>query len=256
MTEILKGKVASVTGSTSGIGEAIAKGLAAEGASVIVSGRRKERGEKIAEEIIDSGGSACFVESDVTSPEDCRRICRAAQEEFGGLDTLVNNAGIFTRRVFEEISPEFWDKMFAVNIRGAFLCSQAAVPLMKKRGGGSIINIGSAVPFGGSRKLFAYACSKRSLHGMTELMARMLAGDQIRVNWITVGWVLTEKELEIQALEGRSEKDMRKYAQRLPTGRFNTAEEYADLCVFLASEKARSITGTSLNAAAGMGIRM
>ncbi|MBM4081796.1 MAG: SDR family NAD(P)-dependent oxidoreductase, partial [Planctomycetes bacterium] len=132
----LLNKIGVVTGSTSGIGAAIAQALAAEGARVVVSGRREGEGEKVAAGIRGAGGQAVFQKTDLAAPDECARLCRRAQEEFGGLDILVNNAGLFPRASFDDTTLELWDELFAVNVRGAFLCSQAAAPLMRQRGGG------------------------------------------------------------------------------------------------------------------------
>lgn len=251
----LLGKVAAVTGSTSGIGAAVARAFASEGAKVVVSGRRDERGRAVAEQIVEAGGEACFVRADVAEPADCTRICREAEGAFGGLDILVNSVGIFPRAAFEETTPEFWDRMFAVNVRGPFLCCQAAVPLMRKRGGGSIINIGSTLPWVPGGKLFAYGCSKGALYTMTRQLAGMLRGDRIRANWITVGWVLTEMELEVWDQQGGREQ-LEERRKHLPMGEFNTLDDMAAACVYLASDAAVRVTGTDLNVSAGMQIRM
>jgi len=251
----LQDKIAVITGSTSGIGEAVAKAFAAEGASVVVSGRREDRGEKVVEAIRAQGGKAVFEKTDVSIPEDCERVCKRAEEEFGGLDILVNNAGIFPRASFEDTTAEFWDKIFQVNLRGAFLCCKAAVPLMRKRGGGSIINIGSCHAFQGWQMLFAYGCSKAGLYALTMNLARILAKDRIRVNWITVGWVLTEKELEVQEKEGHNIDWLKQHEAKLPMGQYNTLEDIVAGCLFLASDESARITGTDLNISAAMCIK-
>jgi hypothetical protein len=252
----LQDKVAVVTGSTSGIGEGIARTFAAEGAAVVVSGRRAERGEAVAQTIRAAGGRAVFQQTDLKDPEQCRRLCLRARQEFGGLDTLVNNAGIFPRASFEEITVELWDEIFQVNLRGAFLCSQAAVGLMRDRGGGSIVNMGSGHAFGCWEKLIHYGTSKTALYAMTMHLARALARDQIRVNWITVGWVLTEKERETEAGDGNDADKLAEIGERLPMGGFDTVEEMAAACVYLASDEAARITGSNVNASGGMCVRI
>jgi len=249
----LHGKIAVVTGSTSGIGEGIARAFAAEGARVVVSGRREDRGQNVAAAIRDSGGQAVFQAADVARPEDCERLCRRAAEEFGGLDILVNNAGIFPRMPPDQTTVEFWDAIFDTNVRGAFLCSKAAVPLMRGRGGGAIINIGSGHAFGGTGGgLFAYGASKGALYVMTVKLASVLARDRIRVNWVTVGWVLTEMEFQTQAREGRDRQTLLANESRLPMGQYNTVEDIAEGCIYLASDAAARVTGSDLNISAGM----
>ncbi|NOZ22998.1 MAG: glucose 1-dehydrogenase [Planctomycetes bacterium] len=256
MTKRLEGKVAVVTGSTSGIGVGIVKAFAAEGARIVVSGRRKERGEEVAAEARNAGGEAVFHQTDVLKPEDCEGVCRRAVDEFGGLDILVNNAGVFPRANFEDTDADLWDRIFDINVRGPFLCSKAAAPLMRARGGGSIINIGSGNAFGFYNALFAYSTSKSALHAMTMRLARILAPDRIRVNWITVGWILTEKEFDIQAGEGHDPEWLKQHEAHLPMGQYNTVEDVTAACVYLASDDAIRVTGADLAAAAGMGIHI
>jgi NAD(P)-dependent dehydrogenase (short-subunit alcohol dehydrogenase family) len=252
----LDGKVAVVTGSTSGIGRAIASTFAKNGARVVVSGRRRDRGTAVAGEIKRSGGSAVFCRTDVAVPADCRALIERAVKEFGGVDILVNNAGIFPRAEIEETTPELWDEIFNVNVRGAFFCCQAAIPLMKGRGGGTIINIGSGHPFTGYTALTAYGISKGALYTMTRRMAIGLARDRIRVNWITVGWVLTEKELEVQAGEGKDVEALEKIRESLPMGQMSTEADVADACLYLAGPSGERITGTDILASAGMTIHL
>ncbi len=248
--------MAVVTGSTSGIGEDIACGLAREGASVVVSGRRRDRGEAIVEKIVESNGKAAFVQADLADASQCEMLIESAVERFGGLDILVNNAGIFPRATLEETDIAFWDAMFAINVRAPFFCVKHAVPHMRERGGGSIINIGSGHPWFNSPNLIAYGTSKGALYTLTRKLAATLARDRIRVNWITVGWVLTEKEFEVQAGQGISPEKLREIEQGLPMGAMNTGDDYAAACVYLASGDAKHVTGTDLNASAGLSMHL
>lgn len=253
----LAGKTAVITGSTSGIGEAIARRFAAEGARVVVSGRRTERGEAVVAAIRAAGGEALFQAADLRRPDDCSGLIHRAVAAYGGLDILVNNAGIFPRRPFLETTPDFWDEVFAVNLRAPFLCAQAAVPPMRERGGGCILNIGSGNAFLTGERLIAYGVSKAALYNLTMNLARCLAPDHIRVNWLTVGWVLTEQEFQVQEeQEGRSREDMLAAAARLPMGEYTQVEDVAAGCVFLASDEAARITGTDLNVTAGLRVRV
>ncbi len=255
MAQQLSGKVAVVTGSTSGIGAAIAQRLAADGARVVVSGRREDAGQAVVEAIVAAGGQARFQRCDLRSPDDCRALCDAAGAAYGGLDVLVNNAGIFPRASLEETTPELWDDIMVTNLRGPFLCAQAALPYMRQRGGGCIINVGSGNAYVAGRSLLAYGVSKGALLNLTMNLAKLLAPDHIRVNWLTVGWVLTEKEYEVQAGEGRSATELEQIAERLPWGQFNTPDEYGAACAWLASDEARHVTGCELNSSAGLTVR-
>ena len=256
MAKRLNGKVAVVTGSTSGIGAGIVTAFAAEGAKVVVSGRRKEHGEEVVAAARDAGCEAVFHPTDVLKPEDCEAVCRRAADEFGGLDILVNNAGIFPRATLEESDAELWDQIFDINVRAPFLCSRAAVPLMRKRGGGSIINIGSGNAFGFHPPLFAYCTSKSALHAMTMRLASILAKDRIRVNWVTVGWVLTEKEFEVQAGEGHDREWLKQREADLPMGEYNRVEDVTAACIYLAGDASSRVTGSDLAASAGMGVHI
>lgn len=253
----LTGKVAVVTGSTDGIGAGIAQRFAAEGASVVVCGRRREKGDAVAGGICDAGGQAVFQQADLRKPDDCTRLIARAVDEFGALDVLVNNAGVFPRAGVEDTPLEMWDEIFELNVRGAFLCSQAAIPHLRQRGGGAILNIGSCHAFNCGRNLFAYGTSKSALYGMTMHLARALAGDHIRVNWITVGWVLTDMEIRTQSeMEGHDEQWLRETGKRAPMGERNSVEDIAGGCVYLASDDAKHVTGTDLNISAGYCVRV
>jgi len=252
----LQDKVAVVTGSTSGIGACIARRFAAEGARVVVSGRRVDEGEQVVADIVAAGGSAVFQRADLALPDDCRALIARAVDEYGDLEILVNNAGIFPRASRADTSPEFWDHIQDVNVRGAMLCGQAAEPIMTARGGGSIINMGSCNAFIGGENLLAYSVSKGALYNLTMNWARHLAKHRIRANWISVGWVLTDMERETQAREGRDEQGLEHTARHLPMGEFNTEEDMAAGCVYLASDDAVRVTGSNLVIAAGMGVRV
>lgn len=251
----LADRVAVVVGSTSGIGEAIARRFAAEGAAVVVSGRRRDEGEAVAGSIVQAGGRAVFQQTDVKDPAQCAALCHRAEEAFGGLDALVYNAGIYTRAGLDEITPEFWDEMQAVNVRGAFLCCQAAVPLMRKRNGGSITTMGSIHPFIQSDNMIAYGVGKGALLTLTRKLAGTLRKDRIRVNWITVGWVMTEMEKEVQSAEHGDLTEITEFDATAPWG-LNTVEEMASGCVFLAGDEALRITGTNLNISGGIQITL
>ena len=253
MRRMLKGKTAIVTGSTGGIGEGIARALAAEGTNVIISGRRIDEGEQVAAQIRSKGGEAAFVHADVAREQDCAALIRAGQDRFGQLDILVNNAGIFPIAQISEVTATQWDEVFNINTRGAFLCSQAAIPALKQQGGGSIINIGSTLVYRGMGDRIAYACSKGALLTMTKVMARELLPLRIRVNWVTVGWVATPGEVELRNRErGNGQYYLSEMGSRMPLGRLETAEDIAAGVVYLASDTASHVTGCELNISGGM----
>lgn len=250
ITGRLDGKTAIITGATRGIGEGIARRLAAEGAALIVSGVDVDDGERVAGEI---GGLARFVVADVTRAADCGRLVQAALDLGGRLDVLVNNAGIFPSLPLEAMTADEWDAVFAVNVRGAFLCCQAAIPLMQQAGGGAIINIGSKLAHEATVERLAYAASKAALLNMTKTLARSYLQDRIRVNWVTVGWVASPGEVALRAsLHGNGAAFLNQQAANAPFGRLETADDIAAGVAFLASDEAGHITGCELNISGGL----
>lgn len=254
MSKRLKDKVAIITGSTVGLGEGFARQMAKEGAAVVVSGRQVEAGERVACEINESGGRAFFVRADVTCETDCINLIGTALRQFGRLDVLVNNAGIFPSVEIDEVTTELFDQVFAVNVRGPFLCSRAAIPPMKEQGGGAIINIGSTTAYttiSGMNRM-VYGSSKGALLTMTKTMAKALLCDQIRVNWVTVGWIATPGEIALRDQTcGNGEAYLKEVARNAPMGRMETVEETAAGVIYLASDEASHVTGCELNISGG-----
>jgi NAD(P)-dependent dehydrogenase (short-subunit alcohol dehydrogenase family) len=245
------GKVAIVTGAGSGIGRGIAEALAREGASVVVANRRPGAGEETVRRITQSGGRATFQQTDVTREDDCAAAVRAAVATYGRLDVLVNNAGIFPRATLEQTTQELWDRIFATNLRGAFFLCKYAVPGMRRAGGGSIINVGSTNAYCGIPTLFAYSCSKGGLLTLTRNLARALTPDRIRVNFLNPGWVISEGEIAVQALEGHDATWIEEMGQQQPFGRQQVPEDAGMAAVFLASDESSQVTGIELNCDAG-----
>ncbi len=250
----VEGKVVIVTGGATGIGRGISQLLAREGARVVMAGRSEEHGRQAQRAIWESGGEAWFVRTDVTREEDCRRLVDVTVQRYGRLDALVNNAGIFPRATLEETTEELWDRIMAVNLKGAFFCCKHAVPALRRAGGGSIVNIGSANAYVGLPNLFAYSVSKGGLITLTRNLAQALAPDRIRVNWVNPGWVITETEIQVQALEGRDLAWLEEAGRRLPLGRHQTPEDAAYVVLFLISDEASQISGDLINVD-GRGIR-
>ena len=243
-----------VTGGATGIGRGISGVLAKEGASVVIANRSVERGQEAEREIREAGGECLFVSTDVAREDDCRALVGAAVSRYGRLDALVNNAGIFPRGTLEETTSELWDHIFAVNLKGAFFCCKYAVPEMRKAGGGSIVNIGSANAYVGAPNLFAYSVSKGGMITMTRNLANALAPDRIRVNFVNPGWVITETEVEIQAKEGHDAEWLQAAARRMPLGRHQVPEDAAYAVLYLVSDEASQVNGEEIGVD-GRGLR-
>jgi len=237
------------------MGEGIARRLAHEGATVVVSGRRTAQGERVARDIRESGGQAIFIRADLGSEADCTALIRGAAEHLGRLDILVNNGAVTPVEHPDRMTVEVWDQAFAINVRGAFLCCREAIPWMRRQGGGRIINIGTTVPFRGRMDRLAYGCSKGALLTMTKILARDLVSDHILVNWITVGWVATPGEIELRnRICGDGIAFLEEKCRQAPLGRLETVEEIAAGVAYLASEEASHVTGCELNISGGLWI--
>lgn len=249
----LTGKVAVITGSTGGMGEGIARRLAQDGASIVISGRRVEHGERVARDIAGMGAQCIFARADVGEEADCVALIRATIERFGRIDILVNNAAATPVEPAGEQSAELWDSVFAVNTRGAWVCIREAIPHMRRQAGGSIVNIGSTMGYRGWLDRLAYATSKAALLAMTRTLARELAGDRIRVNWVTVGWVATPNEIDLRnKTHGDGAAYLNEMSAKAPMGRLETVEDIAAGVAWLVSEQAGHVTGCELNISGGL----
>jgi NAD(P)-dependent dehydrogenase (short-subunit alcohol dehydrogenase family) len=256
---LLKDQIAIITGGGRGIGRAIALRFAAEGASTLVTARTAAEIASVAGEIRGSGGRAGAVAGDISLPGDCERIVAAARNQFGRVDILVNNAGIYGPVVpVQDVTPEQWNQVMAINLTGVFLLSRLVLPGMCARGSGAVLNISSVaakVPYGLNAP---YAVSKAGLLALTRTLAAETARSGVRVNAICPGPVpetLMSKELG-QALAERVGMDrdemFRQFMEGILQGRPQTADEIAAAAVFLCSREASAITGQSLNVDGGM----
>jgi NAD(P)-dependent dehydrogenase (short-subunit alcohol dehydrogenase family) len=254
-------KIAIVTGGGTGIGQGIATRLAREGAKVVVANRKRETGEetvRLAREAAAEsgfGGTAVFHQTDVTKEADCRELVQAAVSQYGGVDVLVNNAGIFPRATLEETTEELWDQIFDVNLKGVFFCCKHAMPVMRERGGGSVINIGSINAYVGGGNLFAYSISKGGLLTLTRNLAASWARHRVRVNFLNPGWVITPGEIEVHSLEGHDRAWLEQQGERMPLGRMQTPEDAGWGALYLASDESVMVTGQALNVDGGGSIR-
>jgi 3-oxoacyl-[acyl-carrier protein] reductase len=244
----LSGKVALVTGAQQGIGRAIALALARDGADVCVNFLDdRDAAERVAGEVRAGGRKAMVVQGDVARSRDVEAVVAAATRDLGTPDNLVNNAGVFPRSQFLDLAESEWDHVLGVNLKGGFLCAQAAARAMVAAGkAGAIVNISSSAIRGDPRGVH-YSASKAGVLGMTRAMALALAPHRIRVNAIAPG--LTDTA---QPRYGNTEEQIAARAAEIPIGRMAQPEEIARVAVFLASDDAAFITGELIHANGGL----
>ena len=242
----LKGKVALITGGTSGIGGATAVRFAGEGAAVAITGRNPERGEQVVQAIVANGGEALFIRSDVRFADECRQAVEQTLARFGKIDVLFNNAGVFHPRTVPECTEEEWDETIDSSLKGAFLMSKYALPSMIERGSGSIIHTSSGWGLLGGDRAAAYCAAKGGLIVMAKAMAIDHGPDGIRVNCVCPGDVETPMLPDDARKRGIPWEDYLAGASDRPLGRIGTAEEIARAVLFLASDDASFVTGEAL----------
>ena len=256
---MLSEQVTVVTGGGRGIGRAIARRFAAEGAAVMVAARTAMELENVAAEIHTAGGRVGWVSADVSHEADCARMVAAAREKFGAIHILVNNAGDYGPvKPIEEITPEEWDAVIAVHLRGAFLLTRLVLPEMYARGSGNILNISSLSAKAAFTWGSPYAAAKAGMLGLTRVVAAEAARKGVRVNALCPGPVTETKmskelgRVLAQRLGVSPEKQLAGFLERGLQGRAQTADEIAAAALFLVSSQASAITGQALNVDGGM----
>jgi NAD(P)-dependent dehydrogenase (short-subunit alcohol dehydrogenase family) len=239
MHKQLSGKVALVTGSTYGLGAAVARLFVREGARVVLAGRSRAKGEALARKL---GRAAVYQEADLARVEDCRRLVAIAHEKFGGVDILVNSAVDSSRSTVDDFTPEFFDRLFSINLRAPLLLAQGCMASLRKRKG-AIINIGRVNAFMGEPRLLVYAATKGAIQTASRNLAHYLKFDRVRVYCLNVGWMDSEGERAMMKRLGHPDDFIDREGKKWPLGRILKPEEVAEVCLFLASAKAAPFSG-------------
>lgn len=243
---LLEDRVVLVSGGTQGVGLAIARAAVAEGARVVVTGRRPEVGRDAAAELAAGGGDARFVACDVADVEACRAAVAATIDAHGRIDSLVNAAGFTERGSLLDTTPEMFEQHVAINLRGPFFLMQAAVQDMVDRGEpGTIVNVITMSAHGGQPYLAPYAATKAALVGLTRNAAHAHRFDRVRINGINIGWTDSDGEDVIQRRFHDAGDDWRERAgERLPAGRLASPDDVSGLAVLLLSDASGVVTGS------------
>lgn len=250
----LSGRVAIVAGGSLGIGKAIATHLAEAGASVVICARRKEPLDALASELSRAGRTVITVAADVSTAEGAKRMVDAAVGQFGGVDILVNSQGIQRYGTVEETDEALWDEVMTVNLKSMYLTSRFAIPEMRKRGGGAIINISSIQGLATQTNVAAYSTSKAGIIGLTRTIAVDYASENIRANVVLPASIDTPMLREAANLwKGDSTEDsvIEDWGAMHPLGRVGQAEDVANMVGFLVSDRASFITGAEFKVDGG-----
>ena len=246
---LLQDRVVLVSGGTAGLGAAIARAAAREGATVAVSGRGSDAGEAVVAELEQAGHTALYVQADVADPEQARDIVSATISHFGRIDCLVNAAGETSRGTLLDTTPDLFDRHVAVNLRAPFFTMQAAVADMVNRGQpGTVVNIITLAAHGGQPYLAPYVASKAGLVGLTRNAAYAHRFDRVRINGLNIGWTATPGEDAVQRrFHGAHDGWLEAAATQLPMGRLGDPEEIADFVALLLSSRSGVVTGSVID---------
>ena len=246
----LNGKIAIVTGGTQGVGEAIARLFGERGAAgIVICGRSRERGERVASDISSAGCPTVFVQADLASVADCRKVVAKAEERFGRVDALVNAAGLSDRGDIFDTTEQRFNEIFDVNVRAPFFLIQESVKIMRRQKiAGSIVNIQSISGHGGQPHIAAYCASKGALATLTRNVANSLLKFRIRINGLNIGWMSTPGEDRImKTYHGAKEGWLEEAAKSRPFGRLLDPKEVARACAYLCSDESGLMTGANID---------
>lgn len=244
MGDKLEGKVAIITGATSGIGEAVAYRFASEGAKIVLSGRRETLGKQNAERIASAGGKAIFVKTDVTKEDEVKHMVKTAMAVYGRIDILFNNAGILLPKRFEESTVEDWYCIMSIDGLGYLLCMWEVLPIMKDQGGGCVINVSSKSATRPSELTPFYCFVKAGMEHLTRCLSNDYAEYGIRLNSLSPGLTYTEMT--------KDDPRFYEFAKTVPMKRYATAEEVAGAALWLASNDSSYVAGAAINVDGGL----
>lgn len=253
MTKLnLKNKVIVVSGGTKGVGKAASEEFARQGAKVVIGGRDEESAKKSLAIMKTYGTEGLFVHTDLLKVEDCKNLFYEAYKKFGKIDGFFNYAGVTPVSPLDTCDEETFDHVMSVNFKACFFCCQEAIRYMRLNGGGSIVLTGSAHAWGGQKDRAAYACSKGVLLTLMEHISHNYASEQIRCNYLTLGWTPTEGEVSLRESQGENEAHLRQRAANiLPMGRMLERTDYLEALVYMMSDASAMMTGSTFRITAG-----
>ncbi len=253
MPENLSGKNIIITGGTQGIGFGIVESAVKAGANVLTCGRKENPSDQLKQLMTDFPENLTYLKIDVGSVQDCKKLVDYAVQNFKTIDGLVNNAAIFPRMAYEDVTEEHFDTIFNVNAKGAFFVTKYVVgATLKTKNETSIVHIGSINAFAGEPPLAVYSCSKGAVRTLNKHIATNYGNNNIRSNWVTVGWVATETELSRFPTREEAFEELGRLAKKyIPLGRLQTEEDIANTVNFLLSNSSSQITGAEIHVTGG-----